>query len=252
MGLTGNEIISYAEQFKGENSSRFTNWYGVRSTTPWCVIFVSYVLAMKNFTPFPKCAWVPTANNWCKANARWVKMAEAQAGDIVIFTWHGGGGNTGNGALDHIGFIKSRNSDGSFQTIEGNTNNSQVAERRRYPVNIQYIYRPSYGSVVSNGVTSTPITTKNNTVSSNRSYVVGRNYTINVSDGLRVRTGPGTNYRQKRRDELTPDGKRHAIRGPYACLQNGTVVTCLQISGNWMRIPSGWICCKMGNAVYVR
>ncbi len=82
-------------------------------------------------------------------------------------------------------------------------------------------------------------------------YRVGSTYKIVATDGLKVRSGAGTGYRWKKRSELSADGKRHAALGTYAVLKYGTAVTCLEISGNWMRIPSGWICCKEGNSIYV-
>ena len=46
---------------------------------------------------------------------------------------------------------------------------------------------------------------------------------------------------------LSPDGKLHATKSRLGRLRAGTEVTCLKVKGNWMRIPSGWICCKPGN-----
>ena len=73
----------------------------------------------------------------------------------------------------------------------------------------------------------------------------GRNYSLNMV--LNVRTGPGLNYKNVKWSKLTADGKRHSTGSSQARLKKGTVVTCLEVRGNWMRIPSGWICCKPGN-----
>ena len=73
----------------------------------------------------------------------------------------------------------------------------------------------------------------------------GKNYVLNMV--LNVRTGPGTNYKNVLRKNLTADGKKHAVMSTEGRLKKGTVVTCLEVRGNWMRIPSGWICCKPGN-----
>ena len=56
-------------------------------------------------------------------------------------------------------------------------------------------------------------------------FSTGKTYTIKASSGLKVRTGPGTNYRQKKRSELTAGGKKAAKVGTYAVLKNGTRVT---------------------------
>lgn len=81
-------------------------------------------------------------------------------------------------------------------------------------------------------------------------YVIGETYTL--QDYMNVRSGPGTNYPVKQVSELTADGKRHATRAyGGATLMKGTAVTCLEVSGDWMRIPSGWVCCRQGSTVYI-
>jgi hypothetical protein len=64
---------------------------------------------------------------------------------------------------------------------------------------------------------------------SKQNYTLGR-YKVNTPDGINVRTGAGTNFRIKERNEITK---------PYI---NGTVFDVLQISNNWGRTPSGWVC----------
>ena len=105
-------------------------------------------------------------------------------------------------------------------------------------------------SSVSSGSGSSSGSASSSKTSSSSAYKVGKTYTTQVY--LRVRTGPSTSYRWKNRSELTSDGKRHAQAGTYAVLKKGTEVTCLQVSGNWIRIPSGWICCKEGSEIYIR
>lgn len=71
---------------------------------------------------------------------------------------------------------------------------------------------------------------------------VGGEYVLTCN--LKVRDGAGTNHRQKKKSELTADGQAHAIDDEYACLQEGTSVTCLAVDKNWIKIPSGWICAR--------
>ena len=86
-------------------------------------------------------------------------------------------------------------------------------------------------------------------------YVVGKVYTIVAKSGLKVRTGPGTNYRQKKKSELTADGKKHAKDKELAVLKNGTELTCKQtiINGNdiWFLAPSGWLCANKNGDEYI-
>lgn len=98
-----------------------------------------------------------------------------------------------------------------------------------------------YGSVSSN------------TSSSNMpTYTVGKDYTIQVI--LNVRTGAGTNYRKKAKNELTADGQKHA--NANGSLLAGTVVTVQEVKDNgnserWVRIPSGWIAAYYHGEKYV-
>lgn len=86
--------------------------------------------------------------------------------------------------------------------------------------------------------------------SSSSSYKVGSTYTL--QNNMKVRTGPGTNYRQKKRSELTANAKKHAQSGTYAVLKKGTRVTVQGVSGNWLKIPSGYVCARQGNSVYIK
>lgn len=101
-------------------------------------------------------------------------------------------------------------------------------------------------------VTGTASTTPDPSPVTSGDYVVGREYTLRSN--MSVRTGPGTSYRRKSHSELTPDGRNHD-RDKNGCLDAGTVVTCQQIQQNgsqiWILCPSGWLCAKDGNTVYI-
>ncbi len=84
-------------------------------------------------------------------------------------------------------------------------------------------------------------------------YYVGNAYTL--QEEMKVRTGPGTQYRAKRPKELTTDGRKHDKDGDGA-LDAGTRVTCKELSKDgediWMRTPSGWIAAYYKGKAYVR
>lgn len=61
-----------------------------------------------------------------------------------------------------------------------------------------------------------------------------------TASALHVRYGAGTGYSKVPYRNLTANAKAHAYGN--GCLKNGTRVTVLQTSGNWARIPSGWVC----------
>lgn len=89
---------------------------------------------------------------------------------------------------------------------------------------------------------------------SKESYKVGSTYTLQVN--LNVRYGAGTLYKIKKYSELTKDGRKHALNISNAVLKRGTKVTCLKIVKKenqiWLEIPSGFICAKYGDKVYVK
>lgn len=68
-------------------------------------------------------------------------------------------------------------------------------------------------------------------------------YTLTTN--VKVRTGAGTNYAQKKKSQLTADGQKNALNQTDAVLKSGTRFTVLEVkkagSDIWVRIPSGWI-----------
>lgn len=74
---------------------------------------------------------------------------------------------------------------------------------------------------------TSPVT--NNVKSSN--YPLGR-YKVDVAAGLNVRTGPGIEYARKK---------------TYA---NKTIFDTYQISNNWAKTPSGWVCIDYAKLIY--
>ena len=76
---------------------------------------------------------------------------------------------------------------------------------------------------------------------------------------LNVRTGPGTNYKQKLVKELTKDGQKNATtnnKNAKAVYKKETEFTALKIEkkGNsyWAKTPSGYVCIKLNNEVYCK
>lgn len=138
------DVISFGMRFIGENGYRFNDWYYDGNTKyrswAWCNTFVSYVMYNCGIN-FKKTAYVPNAEQWMHANYKWVGYNEAKVGDVIVFCWNGAGHNSGSGDRDHIGFLISKNADGTFTTLEGNTK-GVVAVRTRYSKNIRNIFSP--------------------------------------------------------------------------------------------------------------
>lgn len=70
-----------------------------------------------------------------------------------------------------------------------------------------------------------------------------------VQTPLRVREEPGTGARWLKRYELTSEDFSNSTDTEHAVLEKGAPVTCYELSGNWMRISSGWVCCYDGEVL---
>lgn len=113
----------------------------------------------------------------------------------------------------------------------------------------------NYSGLVFQGFIYNPaVPATASTPSSSATYVVGKTYTLQAN--MKVRTGASTKYRWKKKSELTKNGQANAQNQTYAVLKKGTRVTCQQVikSGSdiWIKIPSGYVCAKLGNAIYVK
>ena len=151
--MNGRDILAKAISHIGENGNPTWKAYGGGTGWAWCCAFVWRVFKecglSELFYGGGKTAYVPTADNWLyNGGGEWITYNEAQAGDIVVFTWHPkGSGNTRSGSRDHIGIFEQRISSTQFSCIEGNTGSpAQVRRRTRGRSNIFAIYRPKYAS----------------------------------------------------------------------------------------------------------
>ena len=92
-------------------------------------------------------------------------------------------------------------------------------------------------------------------------FAAGEDFTI--TDCMNVRTGAGTNYPVKTVSQLTANGRENAVNrsaSAQAVFKAGTEITALEVKAIyspqrvdvWFRCPSGWICARMGEEVYVK
>lgn len=87
-------------------------------------------------------------------------------------------------------------------------------------------------------------------VTVNNKYTTGNYKTLY---NMKVRTGAGTNYRAKKKSELTKNGQKNAT--VFGCYKKGTIFTAKKIINNsdnsvWAQTPSGYICIKDKNGIY--
>lgn len=91
-------------------------------------------------------------------------------------------------------------------------------------------------------------------------FAVGEDFTL--ADCMNVRTGAGTNYPIKTVSQLTANGRENAVNrsaSAQAVFREGTEITALEVKAVyspqrvdvWFRCPSGWLCARMGDEVFV-
>lgn len=152
-----------------------------------------------------------------------------QKGDICVFT-----SKTGNG---HVSIATGEGTTKYFYSYDQNYPNSKHEPMTK----IKHTYSSFLG--VLRPKNQANIFTAPN-------YTVGQ--VVTLKSNLKVRCGAGIGYAQKKRAELTANGKQNAKAGVYAVLKEGTKVTIQQIvkvgTDIWVKIPSGWIAvCYNGN-----
>lgn len=153
---TAKQIIDKATSYIGTREDARGNvlfnidYYGypLNYRSAWCCTFVWDIFRMcgasELFYDGKKTAYCPYVGDWAIANKLIVSKNEGRYGDVVLFDWDK------NGNSDHVGFIISKNADGTYTTVEGNTsttsasNGGTVMKRTRYVSNINYIIRPKY------------------------------------------------------------------------------------------------------------
>lgn len=147
------KAVSYEGTYDGGNNNVIfnTRYYGKEvsgNEYPWCCAFIWCIFkecgASNLFCDGEKVAYCPTVLEWGKKSCLMVDKTKGEYGDIVLFDWNN------DGIADHIGLIISRNSNGTYETIEGNTasynysNGGYVLRMTRYYSSIIGIIRPKY------------------------------------------------------------------------------------------------------------
>lgn len=84
---------------------------------------------------------------------------------------------------------------------------------------------------------------------SNDEYLPYHDYVVQAD--LKVREGPGKQYKQLKREQLDLY-YNSSCEGEFAALEKGSIVTCVEVQGDWMNIYEGWICIKEAGEYFVR
>lgn len=158
MGKTAADVMQKASSFIGtkesppnSNNVIFNTHYYGRAVSgdsyPWCCVFLWDVFRIAGaadlFLGGNKTAYCPTYESWALGSGLEVSKDAGEYGDVATMDF-------GKGRASHIGFILARLSDGTYQTIEGNTsassddNGGAVMVRIRSKSVIRHIFRPKY------------------------------------------------------------------------------------------------------------
>lgn len=87
------------------------------------------------------------------------------------------------------------------------------------------------------------------TNTSSDEYIPYHDYVVQAD--LKVREGPGKQYKQLKREQLDLY-YNSSCEGEFAALEKGSIVTCVEVQGDWMNIYEGWICIKEDGEYFVR
>ena len=249
MAKTANTILDIARGWLGHKESNgshkkiidvynahkpLARGYKVKYTDSWCATFVSACAIKCGYTDIipTECSCNQMINGFKKIG-RWCEDDShvPSAGDIIFYDWQDNGVGDNKGSSDHVGIVEKVEGN-TITVIEGNKNDA--VSRRTIKVNGRYIRGyglPKYDAVISAPKPQPqPKQTTSNALGT---------YMITASD-LKVRTGPGMNYRVKTHNELTKDAKAHDYDRD-GCINYGTRVTVSKFDGDWAKIPSGWV-----------
>ena len=187
------------------------------------------------------------AENWWGHNDGYKRGQTPKLGAVIC--WRKGQAGNGSDGAGHVAVVEVIYDNGDILTSNSAWKGTRFYTRRitkasGYSLGSGYTFQ---GFIYNPKVTSTQAT---KTSASSITYKAGATYTLQAN--MKVRTGAGTNYRWKKRSELTADGQKHAQSGEYAVLKTGTNVTCLAVSNGWIKIPSGWVCGKQGGTIYIK
>lgn len=138
--------------------SPYGSWYGAKvgayqtyAAAQFCGMFVSWVADQVGALDIiPLHAFTPSGAAWFRAKGQWhAGKTGARPGDIVYFDFPGAPDR-----ISHVGIVESVNSDGSLNTIEGNTSstvggdqrNGRTVARKRRASSIVGYGRPAYAA----------------------------------------------------------------------------------------------------------
>lgn len=142
MGKSNTEQLKIAQKYLGKGGTTFRKYCGLPSNAAWCDAFVTYIFHEAGnsalFCGGKKQTYCPNTIKILKNEMAEIPPYLAMACDVIFFDWER------NGVPNHIGFVRSKNSTESVNTIEGNTSGGKVAYKNRSVKYVQGIFRPYF------------------------------------------------------------------------------------------------------------
>ena len=183
------------------------------------------------------------AENWFGNTTDGYKRGQTPKVGAVICWRKGKAGNSGDGA-GHVGIVEEVKSNGDI--LISNSGWKQFIFKTKLVTKASGYMTGLSSAYKFQGFIYAPIEYEVEEPKA-AAYTKGTYITL---ENMKVRTGAGTNHKQKKVKELTADGKKNATSqslNAYAVYKKGTVFTALEIineNGVWAKSPSGYICIK--------
>ena len=141
MGKNNKELLAIAQKHLGQGGAVFRKYCGLPSGAAWCNAFVTYIFNEGGdaalYCGGKKQTYCPTSMKLCAKDMAQIPMYLAMPMDVIYFDWDR------NGVPNHIGFVRSKVSTSTINTIEGNTSN-KVMNKTRPSKYVCAIFRPHF------------------------------------------------------------------------------------------------------------
>ena len=141
MGKNNTELLKIAQKYLGQGGARFRKYCGLPSGAAWCNAFVTYIFNEGGDSALycngKKQTYCPTSMKLCAKDMAQIPLYLAMPMDVIYFDWDR------NGVPNHIGFVRSKVSTETINTIEGNTSN-KVLNKTRPSKYVCAIFRPHF------------------------------------------------------------------------------------------------------------
>lgn len=141
MGKSNTATYTFAKSFLGKGGATFRKYCGLPSGAAWCDAFVTYIFHKTDnaslFCGGKKQTYCPTTIKLLRKEMAQIPLYLAMPMDVIFFDWDR------NGVPNHIGFVRSKKSTESIDTIEGNTSN-KVMYKTRPAKYVCGVFRPHF------------------------------------------------------------------------------------------------------------